>query len=79
MMRSKYVTKAVNNMKKLKVKVSDFDPNDPVLLKIKAQRIAQARSIYAARPFLTKLYISINYKFPLEFLKANWEEITKGL
>lgn len=47
-------------------------------MKTRQRNIEKARAIYQAQPFLTKTYMAINYKFPISFLQANWEEITKG-
>lgn len=43
---------------------------------LEAARVEQARSIYQARPFLTKVYMAMNYKFDMEFLSKHWTTIT---
>jgi len=61
-------------MKKLKVKVSDV--NDADLAETNRIRLRNARALFAARPFVTKLWMSMHGGFPMEWLKENWDAIT---
>lgn len=61
-----------------KVKVSKADTTPEEMERIKKLRIAAAKRIYDAQPFITKVYMAMNYKFPIDFLIDNWKEITEG-
>lgn len=50
-------------------------PTRASLAVTKQYQIAKAKSIYAARPFVTKLWMMMQ-GFPQDFINDNWKEIT---
>ncbi len=59
---------------KTKVKVSNVTEKD--LEETNRIRLRNARALFASRPFVTKLWMSMHGGFPMEWLKKNWKEIT---
>lgn len=59
----------------MKVKVSNVGFED--LKKLFDFNMRAAKSIFRARPFVTKLWFKINTKFSHKFIDDNWKEITK--
>ena len=58
----------------MKVKVSDI--NDKDLKKLFDFNMRAAKSIFRARPFVTKLWFKMNTKLSHKFIDDNWGEIT---
>lgn len=66
-------------MKKIKVKVSDFNSNDPQLARIKQRQLEKAQAFYAMHPYSTMVYMAMYTKLPYAFISGNWKQITKAL
>lgn len=58
-----------------KVKVSDFDPNDPLLKKIKEKNIQKAKAFLGNAPFATTVYMALKTGLPIQFILDNRKEI----
>lgn len=55
-----------------KVKVSNFDINDPLLKVIKERNIGRLEQFLASYPFSTKTYASLKTGLPISFVKKYW-------
>lgn len=62
--------------REIKVKVSDFNPDDPEHNRTHEIRLRQAKALYQSFPIATKTWMMMR-GFPMSWLNKHWNEITK--
>ncbi len=60
----------------MKIKIKNVTEAD--LTETNRIRLRNAKALFAQRPFVTKLWMSIHGGFPMEWLNKNWDEITNS-
>lgn len=63
-------------MKPIPIKKATEQEAKDALAKIKSDTISRLKKMYQQKPFITPLWLSIHTGLKIEFIKANWPEIT---